>query len=272
MRLITKTHDYYDSLQRLGGDPTHIYNRTPKIVSDCTWSNFGPVAYEFTQKFLTPNYQRDKQYTQKIGMPYLRGRDTLQFCIVGFCGRFYYVLHYRDMNHEVKCQRTGKIHTISVCKTYYSHQEALDCPYLLSLCGKKILKGHNQFMWLGEVFPYSQNRDQIFIDLKAPTFVWLRDDHWSIGDGRVFCTNYPLSYDIIKSGASDTPSMPSSRPDNLEFVKVVDPYTAWQELSMYVGNVLSNNEPDMASISDISMRDKKGFDRLSFKTPPTKKR
>lgn len=60
---------------------------------------------------------------------------------------------------------------------------------------------------------------------------------------------------------------------DLDFAKAVDPFTAFQELSMYIGGVLGVNK-DGADITDDKMlRDKRGFNKHSFRMDsPGKKR
>jgi hypothetical protein len=52
--------------------------------------------------------------------------------------------------------------------------------------------------------------------------------------------------------------------------KFHDYYDSIQEISQYISGVLGVNAPETVSISDESMRDKKGFDSWSFKKRPTK--
>jgi len=51
-----------------------------------------------------------------------------------------------------------------------------------------------------------------------------------------------------------------------DFVKAVDPATAFQEIYMYKAGVLGNTEVDTVQISDKDMLKQKGFDKWSFKT------
>jgi len=53
--------------------------------------------------------------------------------------------------------------------------------------------------------------------------------------------------------------------DDLEFYRVVDPYTAFQEIQMYLSGVLGFNNPVIPEMDDETMRDIKGFDKVSFK-------
>lgn len=55
------------------------------------------------------------------------------------------------------------------------------------------------------------------------------------------------------------------------FVHAVDPFTAYQEISMFIGN-LPKDPNFMVTLSDKEELYKKGFDNWSFKRPPTKKR
>lgn len=55
---------------------------------------------------------------------------------------------------------------------------------------------------------------------------------------------------------------------SLEFYKVLDPYTAFQEISMWVGGVLTNNPPEMVEIKDERViLAKHGMDHTSFRKP-----
>ena len=56
------------------------------------------------------------------------------------------------------------------------------------------------------------------------------------------------------------------------FYKVFDSYTAFQELDMFISGIMTRDGNPMAGISDKDLRDKKGFDDMSFKKAPTKRR
>lgn len=53
---------------------------------------------------------------------------------------------------------------------------------------------------------------------------------------------------------------------DLNFAAVLDPYSAMQELSMWVGGVLGSSGPKMVDITDDSIKiHKHGFDKMSFR-------
>jgi len=49
------------------------------------------------------------------------------------------------------------------------------------------------------------------------------------------------------------------------FAKIKDPYTAYQDIAMYLSGVLGDKEKSISTISDKDMLYKKGFDEWSFK-------
>ena len=60
--------------------------------------------------------------------------------------------------------------------------------------------------------------------------------------------------------------------EDIRFVTQLDPYTAMQELEMFIGNVLTNNTtPTMPVGTDDQIRDSKGFDKWSFRKMKEKK-
>ena len=52
---------------------------------------------------------------------------------------------------------------------------------------------------------------------------------------------------------------------DLQFQKVFEPYTTFQEIDMFLSGVMQSPEKNMINISDKDMRDKKGFNDKSFK-------
>lgn len=55
---------------------------------------------------------------------------------------------------------------------------------------------------------------------------------------------------------------------SLEFFRVKDAYTAFNEISMYIGGILSSKENNIININDKDILKKKGFDDMSFKKLP----
>jgi len=58
---------------------------------------------------------------------------------------------------------------------------------------------------------------------------------------------------------------------DLRFQKVVDSFTAFQEISMFISGVLGQTENPMITTSDRDLAISKGFTQLSFRKKPTKR-
>lgn len=52
---------------------------------------------------------------------------------------------------------------------------------------------------------------------------------------------------------------------DLEFYKVMDPYTAWQQLSMFIPGVLGSSDPNTIEIDDKLRAEAHGMDNWSFR-------
>ena len=57
-----------------------------------------------------------------------------------------------------------------------------------------------------------------------------------------------------------------------EFYKVVDAFTAFTELQMFIGGVLGVGEKEIVEIEDKYKIGQHGFDKWSFRREPTKKK
>jgi hypothetical protein len=77
-----------------------------------------------------------------------------------------------------------------------------------------------------------------------------------------------LTFDIENYHDGYMVTIENSNLKNHQFYKVLDPYTAFQEISMWVGGVLTNNPPKMVEITDERViLVKHGMDHTSFRKP-----
>jgi len=94
---------------------------------------------------------------------------------------------------------------------------------------------------------------QSFFDLESPLYViksTLREyGQWHLPAYEIVINSTLKSYD---------------------FAKIYDPYSACQEIEMFLGGVLGNKEIDQVGIEDKYLKMQKGFDKWSFKKMPTK--
>jgi hypothetical protein len=91
--------------------------------------------------------------------------------------------------------------------------------------------------------------DEVFIEIDAPTFkveYVAANKRGSSSSNKIRCTLNPCL-----------------RADS--FQKIKTPVEAFQEISMYLGNQLVHQMDPVSACADEILRDKKGFDKWSFR-------
>lgn len=155
--------------------------------------------------------------------------------IVGFCGKLNlgWQLVYKEK--EWVFDHMEEVTKIDII---YSYENA-----------KKYLKADYWRSNLGDDIKYVMNYDPIdvFREFKTPIFVYdsyRRDDAFIINP-------------ILKE---------------FEFYKVVDPFTAFTELQMFISGVLGVGEKEIIEVADKYKIGQHGFDKWSFRKEPQKKK
>lgn len=247
MRIISKVRDYYDCGQAYGIDPELIYLRRPD-----------------EHVLLSGNQWIDRLESVRDTMPRAYRQPTVDSFIIGFCGKTY-------PGYRVTWLGKGKDGFSNMERILYHPDDFIDLFRF-----KSIRKAFPSFWdkpkrkkakWtrcqmastnIDAVFQsYEANFEsedffELFLEINSP--IWIYDPaymgrfHHPRRKGTAIKIN-----DTLKE---------------YDFVRIQDPYTAYQELSMFVGGVLRRAEPIMASVSDASMLKKKGFHEYSFKTRP----
>ena len=247
MRIISKVRDYYDCGQAYGQDPELVYLRRPD------------------EYILMPGDKWiDRLEDLRDEMPAASRNPTLERFVIGFCGRTYpgWKLYWHGMVGD-KHTRLERIlyhpaDFIEVFK-YKPIQKAfprfMEKPKRRMSLWSRRQMANTSFEAVrhayNDNFGYEDFFD-LFIETNSPIWIY----HPAL-DSR--CRSPRRKGTFIKI---------NDRLDPYNFYRVIDPYTAYQELSMFVGGVLRRAEPIMASVSDASMLKKKGFHEYSFKTRP----
>lgn len=163
--------------------------------------------------------------------------------VIGFCGRLYYILSGYDRGLAL----------ISDDLKVAAEQ------YLNEKIRKRIPWTVDYFYQAVGFLKHNQGREaskELFLAYNTP--VWKYPDWESTrahGTGR----------------RRDTLTI-NTHLNNLQFYRLVDPYTAYQDLSNYVCGVLRAGEPQTADVPDEYLARQKGFDKWSFRRLPSKKR
>ena len=246
MRIISKFHDYYDGVSAYGYDKAdYIYKRKTQEPPEV------PLAF----LKLVEAYSRMPRYT-----PYYNGTQALtgnnlfiHNYLIGFCGSIYPFYHVRVKESEKMCQSIEEVTSFVV-----DHVRDINRGKQLL----KIIKGDSRY-WR-DFFEYRKyydkkveetfmgfQGDELFRDINAPIFLIknISTKHYGI-----------MPSLIINPFLKD-----------LYFAKIIDPYTAYQEIDMYLGNNLANQADPIPERTDDLIAHAHGFNDISFKNLPTKK-
>lgn len=257
MRIISKFHDYYDCIQSHGIDKSLVYLRQPKDYEYFLLYNKSPVTtIEKTADIYSNNIPNTRRFKEK----FLEWK--LEYFIVGFCGEWYI--------YAVATKKDNFMYTGTVLEKKYLHSAEEVKEWVTDTNWKSINsffydgKYNDSYLYDKQVAVTKKQLERvfssvkkiptnIFIELKTPiiTFECIVDHN------KVRTTNVLRTNGCLK---------------DIGFHTIKDPYTCYQEISMYIGGVLGIGEPCTVNISDVDMRDKKGFNDWSFKTMPGTKK
>lgn len=245
MYIIAKNKDYYDGVVgSVGLDKTLVYERTPTEIED---PKDMPKEFRGNRSW----HHRNENPFLNIGWHEVDNEKTKKYekvhhFLIGFCGKLYlgWKFHY-----NVKGYRDGIPCDILKTDIIYGYENA-----------KKFLRDsywrHNP----EDDIKYVTNYDPIdmFRGIKAPIFVHDTDALTKFG-----------RYGVIKSN-----SMFVVNPilKEYEFYKVVDAFTAFTELQMFIGGVLGVGEKEIIEVEDKYKIGQHGFDKWSFRREPSKKK
>lgn len=238
MYIISKFHDYYDTVLKQGIDKTILYKRDMvKSVS---------VYKEDFLKFqnIPDNYNRlfsDCSLVQLI--PF----------VVGYCGKFklgYEAVALYPVLKKTFLYSADEIEqflidtdTIKYFKKFYDTQNKNKFSWYCSFKKQNLVSAF--------VYVDSYTNNDVFVNTNAPLILF---------SSKLFKIS---NKDDSKHGVN---IIINPKLNEYNFSKVVDPYSMFQEISMFIGGVLGTGQPEIVNISDKELAVKKGFDNQSFKT------
>ena len=257
MRIIDseKTKDFYDCVQGLGMDRSNVWLRTPIYYK-----------YEFVTNNMLGRSRQDwdtihlNETLINIDMP--RDFRRMRGATIGFCGKVYLALWQYEMEHYTaysiedydKVMELVKDKKVADYEKYHNTNGRTRRWASFSQETRQTIKGW--FDW------YAQNINRfngVFTELKTPVFVIYHHRH----GGKVIA-NYNHLGKVY------------------QFQHVMAPYVAFQEINMYMGNVLGWNgdKPskykgmDLNTVmSNADMAASKGFEgKYAFRKEPASQR
>lgn len=243
MLIVSKFHDYYDSALSGGVDKTIVYER--HTIED-----------EIEAKIDNDFY------------PHIPLHDYFNRIIIGFCGKMYYGLQPDPTMFTDEEKEFSKV-------TYWSTKELLSQKVFHNRFDKVLDKDANRYSrWANwEDNTIRQEIDRFFAGNATEKYSHIFTDNKLVCFRATPAGSYTtylrqVHRDISKRTLAIIIN-PELKP--LNFVKVIDPYTALQEIMMYISGVLGSPNRPMVQIGDIDILEGKGFDKkTSFRRGPTK--
>lgn len=227
MKIISKFHDYYDSIAKHGQDDKIIYLR--KNIEEEISNKSLP---EVKQSYRSKNYSK-----------YIENDWFFDFFYLGFCGKIYPVIRsessldsnktihfsYSLQDFEDFCKNNG----IKI-----SYKKGSFLKYMYSFLDYKHINQLRSFFSNEKM----KELEKVFYEKNVPVFIY-------------------------KSSTTNSKKILILNPclKDIQFYKEKDTYTCFQDLSMFIGGVLKSSENQMITISDEDKISKHGFDKWSFR-------
>jgi len=236
MRIISEFHDYYDCIQGAGQDQSLIYLRKSEDVEI--------AEYPF------PLHKRRGGWAK---LPAER-------LVVGFCGKLYPLV------------RIPQYQTAD-CKPVFCYNPDEVLAWVNATMHKKEVAAYTKPLpkrrtWRKECWPASTrvSIEKFFEEIEA-----VRDKHEELFEkfgAPIFLADSSRAR-VWRKSVYEIEINP--RLEVIEFYRVLDRYTAFQELAMYLGAQAQPEKP-IPDVPDKVMVGAKGFNKFSFRKDPTKRK
>ena len=234
MYIISKFKDYYDGAVGMGIDKSIVYNR-----------NTNGEKYEQVRK-----YETFKELMPKTKFPFVRHNDfdmdnfhtnsksiyyKVDTFVVGFCGKYYLGFRFsrkRKSNNVEITDEHKYVYDIEEAKKEISFEDRYSW--------QKTKRTSRELIMFNKVINKIENFDNSEIFVKNRTPIFLIKNFGQDHNSGLLVIN-PLLKDV-------------------DFYKIVDTYTAFQEIQMYMSGVLGTNEDG----HDTNQTEKEKVQQLSL--------
>lgn len=249
MLIVSKFHDYYDGALSGGVDKTIVYERHEYDAE---------IEADISEDFY----------------PLVPLNDYFESIIIGFCGKMYYGL--RPTRRRISVPDYDNTWDEFSKTVYWSADDLISHAVFQKQFGESLDQCTNKYSRWVDFRDSRTTRQRIihFFDGQAS------DKYNNIFmDNKLVCFQFKPKqppYTYFRQVHHNMPKRSLTLGINpqltsFNFVKVIDPYTALQEIMMYISGVLGSPNRPMVAISDEVRLDKHGFDRKgSFRKGPTK--
>ena len=241
MRIVTG-HDYYDSALAYGRDEHVVFVRQKELTIPVKETPLAWSGYREGLRSLHPSVDITHSNWRQAGFTTKVKKYELEAVVVYFCGKRYNGIIVKSDSKFFD----GSLREQNTYWTYDSFVNFLDSKYV-ELTGYYDSSNTVKSFFDTKI---SKNEFDFMIENKYTILISQNDLNDFKGDDKqLYLVNAPA----LK---------------NVQFYKIVDAYTAFQEISMWVGGVLTGQGRPMVKISDKYKVLKHGFDKWSFRKLP----
>jgi hypothetical protein len=244
MLIVSKNHDYYDSVNSYGIDKSVVYQRQIHVVSLPSRSYLDPFKSPETETYRAVKHQ---------GIYY---NYVVTKFFIGFCGEIHPVVQIRKL-----C-----LSSMTTENDYF--YEASDCISHMAKEGIGIGKKSSRDYISGNRFVFDSEKGVHSFFKSFSLFKKILDPFFREYNTPVFA----YGVDFCLEATRHTVIVVNPVLKDMKFAKLKNPATAFQEIYMYISGVLGMPDKPMITISDKDKQAAKGHDgEYSFKKPPGKK-
>ena len=258
MRIISRFHDYYDTVMAHGYDDKVTYVRkTEEMPKPPTY-----LLGKYTRWHNQWPHPFHRHVVVVCGKPFFgispMGTGTYESRLVSK-----QPLKYVTVNQPMVCWDYDALRKAAMtsCNKDRANTFNMTNPRPLFLQDEKDL--------------YGSSRKFLLKERKAlRDWFKLNEDPGVVKDQVHFDNGSPLLYVTTEREFPKGKSLHCMNPclRDFSFQKVMDPYTAFQEIEMYIGGVMGGHAPPMVEIKNETRIHKAGFDKWSFRKMPTKRK
>ena len=228
MRILSKFHDYYDGVQNQGGfDNTLIFNRESSEIAGKFPIDYSSSSYSRWNKYISEF--KIYCFNNRNNNPYRHHYWEANTILIGVAGKLYQGL-------EIKVWNLGEF-TTKIVWSLSSLQS------FLSIFNIKLTNKDEYKYSLDTVEEFEK-----YFNFSKDLSSWMIENKYSI-----VCSTGKCETLIINPCLKE-----------FDFQKVINPYTLFQELSLWIGGVLTNN-PIIEPIPDKYKIEQYGFGPWSFR-------